>query len=103
MNDVPILLLAGSCGLVLGGAFFGGLWWTVRRGLASPYPAAWFLASLVARTGLAVEGFYVVGGGHWQRMAACLVGFVGGRFVVTRITAYGGGRPPREARHAAQP
>ena len=103
MNDVPVLLLAFACGALLGAAFFGGLWWTVRRGLASPRPAAWFLASLVGRTGFAVVVFYVVGGGQWQRLAACLVGFVTGRLVVTRMTAGSGGRPPREARHAAQP
>ena len=36
-------------GLVLGGVFFGGLWWTVQKGFASPRPALWFLGSLLLR------------------------------------------------------
>jgi hypothetical protein len=38
---------------------------------------------------LALAGFYLVGGGQWQRLLACLVGFVIARLIVTRLT-----RPP---------
>ena len=100
VNDIPILLLATACGGLLGGAFFGGLWWTVRRAVASPQPALWFFPSLMVRTALIVAGFYLVGGGHWQRLVACLVGFITARLVVTRTTAT---RPTREVRHAAHP
>ena len=100
VNDIPILLLAAAGGVLLGGAFFGGLWWTVRRAVASPQPALWFFPSLMVRTALVVAGFYLVGGGHWQRLVACLVGFITARLVVTRMTAT---RPTREVRHAAHP
>ena len=76
-------LLAGG---VLGAVFFGGLWWTVRRGAVSPTPARWFLGSLLLRTTFVVAGFYVVGGGQPARMGLCLLGFVLARAVVLRMT-----------------
>ena len=40
-----------SCaGALLGVFFFGGLWWTVQKGVASERPAFWFLGSLLVRT-----------------------------------------------------
>jgi F1F0 ATPase subunit 2 len=50
MSDVVTFLLATGAGGVLGGLFFGGLWWTVRRALASKHAALWFLSSLLLRT-----------------------------------------------------
>ena len=103
MNETLSRLLATAAGLVLGAIFFWGLWWTVRKGVASPRPAAWFLGSLLLRTGIVLAGFYVVGRGHWERLLLCLLGFVVARLVVTRVTrptetaAHG---TPREARDA---
>ena len=86
MNDVLFLLLASGAGLGLGAIFFGGLWWTVRRGLSSHGPALWFLGSLLLRTGIVLAGFYLVGRGNWPRMVVCLVGFMIARFLVMRLT-----------------
>ncbi|MEZ5329391.1 MAG: ATP synthase subunit I [Verrucomicrobiales bacterium] len=86
MNDALTLILSGAAGIVLGGIFFGGLWWTVRRGLASPRPAVWFIGSLVLRTSVVMFGFYFVSGGDWRRLAASLIGFVLARIAVTRLT-----------------
>ena len=86
MNDALTLTLSGAAGIVLGGIFFGGLWWTVRRGLTSPRPGTWFLGSLVLRMGVVMFGFYFVGGGDWKRLVACLIGFVIARIAVTRFT-----------------
>ncbi|WP_372661060.1 ATP synthase subunit I, partial [Hydrogenophaga sp.] len=83
-----------------------------RRLLASPRPALWFLGSLLLRTGVALTGFYLVGGGHWQRLLACLVGFVLARLLVTRLTrasttgaavAAPAARQKQEVDHAPQP
>ena len=93
MNESLILLLAGIAGGLLGALFFGGLWWTVHKGLSSRRPALWFLGSLLVRMGIALGGLYFVSGGHWERMFACLLGFVLARLVVTRLT-----RPPVECR-----
>ncbi len=86
MNDPIPLLLAGVAGLVLGAIFFGGLWWTVRKGLSARQPAFWFLGSMLLRMGITLAGFYFVGRGDWRRLIACLLGFVIARFVVTWLT-----------------
>ena len=103
MNETLMLVVAGVVGLVLGAIFFGGLWWTVRKGVSSPRPALWFAGSMLLRAGLVLAGFYFIGRGHWERMLVCLIGFVIARFLVLRLT-----RAPvehsdsqaKEARHA---
>jgi F1F0 ATPase subunit 2 len=105
MSEALVLVLAGMAGGLLGGVFFGGLWWTVRRGLSSQRPAAWFVGSLLVRMGITLAGFYLVGREDWKRLVACLVGFVMARLVVTWLTHSRGRRRPelrQEARHAPQ-
>ncbi len=85
MSDAVSFLLATGAGGVLGGLFFGGLLWTVRRALASNRAALWFLSSLLLRTGITVGGFYFVSGGQWLRLLACVVGFTIARFIVVRL------------------
>ena len=94
MNDMQALILALAAGALLGTFFFGGLWWTVQKGVASNRPEFWFLGSLVLRTGVVLAGVYFVSQGHWSRLAACLVGFLIARvIVVNRLT-----RAPAEKR-----
>jgi F1F0 ATPase subunit 2 len=87
MRDAPTLTLALLAGALLGAIFFGGLWWTIRRGLSSRRPALLFLGSLLLRTAVAVAGFYLVSGGHLPRMLACLLGFFLARIAVTRLAS----------------
>ncbi len=87
MRDALTLIPALLAGALLGGIFFGGLWWTIRRGLSSRRPALLFLGSLLLRTAAAVAGFYLVSGGHLPRMLACLLGFLLARFAVTRLAS----------------
>jgi F1F0 ATPase subunit 2 len=91
MNEALSLTLAMVTGLLLGVMFFGGLWWTVRKGFSSKQPGLWFFASLMLRMSIALAGFYFVSGGHWERLLVCLVGFFLARLIVTRLT-----RPPVE-------
>jgi F1F0 ATPase subunit 2 len=103
MNEAFILLLAGLAGAALGVVFFGGLWWTVRRGVSARYPALWFFASGLLRTGITVVGFYLVGGAQWSRLVAALVGFIVARLAVlwlTRLAPVELKEPVPEARHA---
>ncbi len=86
MNTSWIIFFAGLAGIGLGAIFFGGLWWTIRRGVSSSRPAAWFLGSAVLRMGAALAGFYFISDGHWPRLVACLVGFIAARLIVTRLT-----------------
>lgn len=91
MNDWLTLALAGLAGLALSALSFGGLWWTVRLGIVSRRPALLFLGSLLLRTAVVVTGFYFVGDGDWQRLLACLVGFVVARSIIMRLAG-----PPLE-------
>jgi F1F0 ATPase subunit 2 len=86
MSEVLNLISALVAGFLLGAFFFGGLWWTVQKGLSSRRPALWFLGSMLLRTGIAVAGFYFASGGHWERLLICLLGFFIMRHVVTRLT-----------------
>jgi F1F0 ATPase subunit 2 len=104
MNEMLKLVAALASGLLLGAIFFGGLWWTVRRGVTSKRPALWFCGSLLLRTGIVLAGFYFVTGGHWQRLLACLLGFVIARRIVTRLSGSPGKGlkvSAKEAGHAA--
>ena len=84
MSEAPTLMLSGVAGIALGAFFFGGLWWTVRKGLSSGEPALWFFPSSVLRTAVAVAGFYFVSGGQWARVVACLFGF----FIANRLVVW---------------
>lgn len=90
--SVPLIV-----GIALGIFFFGGLWWTVRKGSIAANPALWFFASFVLRTGVAVAGFYAISAGDWQRLLAALAGFVLARMVITRFAP-----APQESNHASQ-
>ena len=89
MNESLRIMLALVTGLLLGAIFFGGLWWTVQKGVSSKQPALWFVGSLLVRTSIAVAGFYFIARGHWQRLIVCLIGFLVARLIVTRLTQSG--------------
>lgn len=104
MNESVSLMDALIAGVLLGTIFFGGLWWTVRQGVAATRPALWFLGSLLLRTGIVLAGFYFVAGGHWERLLLCLLGFVITHFIVTWLTGPPVGHhnsPAKEAGHAS--
>ena len=58
MHEPLTLVLALVTGVLLGAMFFGGLWWTVQKGVASTRSALWFFGSLWLRTSMALAGFY---------------------------------------------
>ncbi len=59
-SAILVLAIAAVVGVVLGLVFYGGLYWTVSRGLVSKRPALWFLFSLLARVSIVIAGFYFV-------------------------------------------
>ncbi|NQV25568.1 MAG: ATP synthase subunit I [Rhodopirellula sp.] len=104
MIETFTLLSAWTAGVLLGAVFFGGLWWTVRKGLSSKHPALWFLGSLLLRTGMTATGFVVVASGHWERLLVCLLGFIMARLIVVRLTqswADDQTHSPEETSHAS--
>lgn len=86
MSEGTQLTLALLAGMLLGAIFFGGLWWTVKKGLSSPRPAQWFIVSLLLRIGLMLPGFYFVAGDDWKKLLACLLGFIIARILIIRLT-----------------
>jgi F1F0 ATPase subunit 2 len=86
MYDMVILLPALMGGVALGILFFGGLWWTVQRGVHSERPALWFFTSFLLRTTLAMAGLYYISAGHWPRLLVCLLGCMIGRLIVMRLS-----------------
>ncbi len=93
MNEALSLAFAVVAGMLLGAFFFGGLWWTVRKAVASKHPALWFLGSLLLRMSVILLGFYFILGDRWHRLLAGLLGFIVARLVVmwlTRVTVLAG-------------
>ncbi len=104
MNESLGLVLAFAAGVLLGAIFFGGLWWTVRKGVSSKWPALWFLTSMLLRMSIILIGFYFVGGGHWERLLVCFIGFIMARMAMTRLTrvpAEKQNNAKKESRHAS--
>lgn len=92
MNDSIMIATILGAGLLLGTIFYGGLYWTVKKGLASNHAGWWFTASLWLRLGIAAGGFYLIGQDDWQRYVICFVGFIIARVAVVLLT-----KDPRHA------
>jgi F1F0 ATPase subunit 2 len=86
VSDIGTLIGALAIGIVLGALFFGGLWWTVRRGLAAANPALWFGVSALARMAVTLSGLYYVARAGWPSLVACLCGLLIARVATTRLT-----------------
>ncbi len=87
MNEIAIIVTACLTGAVAGGVFFGGLWWTVRKGLSARNPALLFLASYVVRTVVVGTVFFILFRNDWDRLGAAMLGFLVARVVVIRWCA----------------
>jgi len=87
MSELVQNMMVLIAGMLLGALFFGGLWWTVQKGLSARQPALWFGASMLVRTAVVLAGFYFVAGPDGKRLLVCLLGFIIARFVVIRLTA----------------
>ena len=72
-------------GVALGAAYFGGLWWSVNRGLRAPNPAAWLMTSALLRMALLLGCFRLVLYGGWQDAVACGCGVLLARSAITQI------------------
>ncbi len=86
MNELVLIPIAFVVGITLGVVFFGGLWFTVKSTINAKFPALWLLGSIVLRFGITLLGFYYVCEGNWQRLVACVLGFILARFVVLYVT-----------------
>lgn len=82
MSEWRQVLLTLLVGIVLGTAYFGGLWLTVRRLPTARHPALLSLGSFFIRTLVTMLGFYLVMGSQWERLLLCLGGFLLARTVL---------------------
>jgi F1F0 ATPase subunit 2 len=63
-------------GFALGLFYFSFLWFTVQRLVSSPHPVLLMVGSGLTRLGVALLGFYLIMGGHWERLLIALTGFL---------------------------
>ena len=87
MTDILRILpiaLALPAGAALGVLFFGGLRLTVRALRETKHPLAVALVSLYVRIAVTGFGFYLVAGGHWERLVVALAGFLVARRILLR-------------------
>jgi len=83
-SDLLPLALSLGAGIGLGICYFFGLWLTVRRLTTARRPVLMSLSSFFGRLAVVLLGFYFVMGGRWERLIACLVGFLAIRVVLVR-------------------
>lgn len=85
-NTIIVLSLLASfvAGAGLGFVYLLGLWYTVRRQATLKHPAPWLMISVLGRLALLLGGFYLVMAGSWQRLLACVLGFIVVRLILTR-------------------
>jgi F1F0 ATPase subunit 2 len=70
-------------GLLIGGWYFGGLWWTVKRMPQANRPLQLYLLSLAVRLLIVAITFYVmIKWFDWLHLLACLAGFLAARFFI---------------------
>jgi len=86
MSESLTVSLALLAGVLLGMIFFGGLWWTIQRGISSKQPAILFSGSFLLRTFIVLAGLYYVSHGDWRKLLACMLGFLFARILVARLT-----------------
>ncbi len=78
--------LAFLAGVALGGCYFAGLWWTVRRLNTSHHFLRMYVATTLARFAIAVAAFYlIISYLGWQAVLASLLGFVASRLAIVRF------------------
>jgi F1F0 ATPase subunit 2 len=86
MDDIIYMVLTLFAGFLLGIVFFGGLWYTVQKAVASNAAGLWFIFSFIFRVSITLIGFYYISSGQWQRLLSCLFGFIIARITVARLT-----------------
>lgn len=82
--DTVSLVAPFLAGAMLGLFYFGGLWLTLRRIHCVTTPGLLLIASFAGRMAVVLPAFYYVMAGQWERVAACLVGFLVIRSVIIR-------------------
>lgn len=94
MSHQAPLISALVTGMLLGLFVFAGLWWTLRRGLASRNPALWLGGGALVRLVVVLTTFYYMAVVGLTSVVVCLLGLVIARFAVTRLVRLPRGDQP---------
>ncbi len=86
MSEFGVVAGTLAAGMLLGFLFFGGLWWTVHRGLTAANPAMWFGLSALLRMAILLAALYYIARSGWPSLLVCLCGLLVARVVVARLT-----------------
>ncbi|MBE0428852.1 MAG: ATP synthase subunit I [Thermoleophilia bacterium] len=85
MNTSVVIILSLAAGAGLGGAYFGGLWLTLRRLPGSPHPGTLVFGSYLGRLGICLAGLYLAAAaGGWQGLLAFLAGVMAARCLLVQ-------------------
>lgn len=82
MTNILWIILNVSGGLLLGGFFYLGLYWTVKKGVSSKYPGFLFATSFFIRILVVLGGILFLTKGRMGAMVACLMGLLLSRTLV---------------------
>jgi F1F0 ATPase subunit 2 len=83
-NVMLILILTFAAGLALGAFYFVSLWLTLQRLAETQSRARLLFISYILRLAVVLAAFYFLfRDGHWERLAATLIGFVVMRRILT--------------------
>jgi F1F0 ATPase subunit 2 len=82
MLDIE-LLSSFAAGVIIGILYFAFLWWSVDRLLHAKQPMISLLGGAIIRVGVTLPLFFLVMAGSWQRLLACLAGFIVARWLLT--------------------
>lgn len=94
INEPLDVLTAFMAGLALGAVYFWTLWIAVRHLPRVRQGGLWLLSSACLRIGLLLAAWYWVADSGWERLLACLLGFLIVRFAATRWVTAGTGKRP---------
>ena len=79
------LIAAFTAGLALGAVYFTALLHTLQQLPSAKSPVRLLLGSLILRMAVVMAGFYLImGTGHWERLAAAMLGFI----IIRKILTY---------------
>lgn len=95
------ITISFAVGLIIGAAYFAGLWFTVRRLTDTGLAPLWLFLSAIIRLALLVGALFWIMDGRWERLLAALAGILVARLAATWIARVGaasdgkeGDRPP---------
>lgn len=83
------ITISFTVGLIIGAAYFIGLWFTVRRLTVSGLTPSWFIISAVVRLAALIGVLFWFMDGHAEKLLAAVAGVIAARFIATSLM--GGG------------